>query len=63
MGQHWMWHAAEKESPRIFETGDLAAAEKAGWVDTPDKLKKPEPADVLPAEGPVEAPRKRKAKP
>lgn len=42
MAKHWMYH--QKHSPKLFLTADLPAAEKAGWVDTPEKLKAPEKA-------------------
>ena len=37
MAKHWMYH--NKQSPKCFDTADLEAAEKEGWVDTPAKLK------------------------
>jgi len=36
MGKHWMYH--DEHDPQIFETSQLKAAEKKGWVDTPAKL-------------------------
>ena len=37
MAKHWMYH--DKHSPRLFLTPELEDAKKAGWVDTPEKLK------------------------